>query len=370
MQNITDESVEKFLSGRCTPEEAAMIWEYLKNNPDEKYLLNEYERTDGKTALPPGLKEEMLAFIEAAIAEEENKPVLSAVNQDTNEEQASVRRRSIVPAWGWAAAAILLLALGIWYGTRPGKKTIIAEFAGQQPAPISWITQSNNGKQAMTLLLPDHSTVILQPGAHLKYRKDFGQYARREIYMEGKARFKVAKNPEKPFTVHSENIATTALGTVFDVIANKNSSTIMVKLYRGKVLVALEEQPAKGKDYYLMPGQEFVFERNTHQVAINEFGKREEEELHIAKPAHVASPDSMANWYMFNNQSLADVFDQLSVIYNVKIEYPRKEIRKIYFIGKLEKKDSLSDILEDIALLNHLSVANRDGGYIIQVRKP
>ena len=73
---------------------------------------------------------------------------------------------------------------------------------------------------------------------------------------------------------------------------------------------------------------------------------------------------------MFNNQSLADVFDQLSAIYNVDIEYTHSEIKDMYFIGKLEKKDSLNEIISDIAILNHLSVTTSNGRYIIKKGKP
>jgi hypothetical protein len=73
---------------------------------------------------------------------------------------------------------------------------------------------------------------------------------------------------------------------------------------------------------------------------------------------------------MFNNQALPDVLDQLSAIYNVEIQYSTEDLRQKYFIGKLEKKDSLSKILRDIALLNHLSVTNQNGRYIIKKQKP
>jgi transmembrane sensor len=62
---------------------------------------------------------------------------------------------------------------------------------------------------------------------------------------------------------------------------------------------------------------------------------------------------------MFNNQTLSDVFDQLALLYNVDIQYSERDLRNKYFIGKLEMKDSLSEIMRDIALLNKLSVQNQ-----------
>ena len=83
----------------------------------------------------------------------------------------------------------------------------------------------------------------------------------------------------------------------------------------------------------------------------------------------VVRPDSLGNWYMFENQGLADVLDQLSIIYNVEIQYSSGDLHNKFFIGRLDKYDSLEDIINDIALLNHLSVAKREGCYVIRKRK-
>jgi hypothetical protein len=80
-------------------------------------------------------------------------------------------------------------------------------------------------------------------------------------------------------------------------------------------------------------------------------------------------PDSLANWFMFNNQGLADVFDQLAIIYNVEIQYTNSDLHNKYFIGKLDRHDSLNKIMKDIALLNHLSVVEKEGCYIIRQHK-
>jgi hypothetical protein len=73
---------------------------------------------------------------------------------------------------------------------------------------------------------------------------------------------------------------------------------------------------------------------------------------------------------MFNNQSLAEVFDQLALLYNVDIQYSSAELRNKFFIGRLEKKDSLSKIMRDIARLNHLSLTIGDGKYIVKRQEP
>jgi hypothetical protein len=112
-----------------------------------------------------------------------------------------------------------------------------------------------------------------------------------------------------------------------------------------------------------------VYKRGDRSVVVREFDhKGEAYAVHRAKQLPVRE-ESLANWYMFNDQELADVFDQLSIIYNVEIQYSSSDLRNKYFIGKLDKHDSLNEILKDIALLNHLSVIEREGCYIIRKGK-
>lgn len=360
MQKISDELIEKFLSGNCTKEEAAMVSAYLKNNPDEQYLLNEYEQADGETPLPEGYREEMLAFISENTAE--------TVGGDAD---VSLRRGRLRPLWRWAAAAaaVILLFTG-WFYLQPNNKMAGTKLAVRLVPAASWVENYNQGKNEMLLMLPDSSVVRLSPGARIRYRQAFGSDDPRDVQVTGKAFFDVAKNLNKPFTVYSDGLRTRVLGTSFDVNANPLSDKIKIKLYTGKVLVSLDSIAGVDErgDYFLSPGQELVFSKRTRDVAIHDPEKHTD--AAVAKAGHPVKVDTITNWYMFNNQTLAEVFDQLAAIYNVDIEYSRADIRNMYFIGKLERKDSLTDIIQDIALLNHLSVTSLNGKYIIKKGKP
>jgi ferric-dicitrate binding protein FerR (iron transport regulator) len=69
---------------------------------------------------------------------------------------------------------------------------------------------------------------------------------------------------------------------------------------------------------------------------------------------------------MFNNQSLASVFRQLEEMYNVDIVYAKKDVAKMYFIGKFNKDDSVETILQNIATLNNLKLTKESNTYIIR----
>jgi ferric-dicitrate binding protein FerR (iron transport regulator) len=349
MTAISDELIEKFLNGHCTKEEAAFVWEYLQKNPDNRYLSEEYEQGDGVTPLQEGYKEEMLFAILTKTGRQGKGRVWTM--------------------WKWtAAASVILMMAGWWLLSRESRKG--KGERRQQELVTIWIGRHNAEDHKIMLQLPDSSKAILSPGATVRYRKDFGQYARREVRMEGQARFEVIRKSGMPFVVYSEGLNTTVLGTVFEVTAAGGSNQIRVKLLEGKVMVGLDSLFRDSQSpYYLSPGEELVFNKENNHIAILDPGKHggayASNRVHRLSPR----PDSLANWYMFNNQTLADVFDQLSAIYNVEIQYSREDLRRKYFIGKLEKKDSLNKIIRDIALLNHLTVTNENGRYIIKKRK-
>src|SRR6186713_667374 len=174
MLKITDELIEKYLKGLCTKEESRAVWKYFHNNPDEKYLLDEFQRADSSSPLPPGYREEMLAFIEAEIGEGWRSAEQESNATEMPAGELMVVRDRGMPFRRWIAAA------------------------------------------AAVMILPESSKVRLLPGAHIRYRKDFGNYDKREIEVVGKAWFEVAKNEKMPFVVYCEGINTTALGTSFD----------------------------------------------------------------------------------------------------------------------------------------------------------
>jgi hypothetical protein len=112
----------------------------------------------------------------------------------------------------------------------------------------------------------------------------------------------------------------------------------------------------------LSPGELLVYDRNSRVAKILSPNK-----THGSRTNNTNST-GLPEWYMFSNQSLEQVFDQLSVYYSVEIGYSPSDIKKRYFTGRYENGDSLDTILKDIALLNGLSIIKQDGRYIVKKR--
>jgi len=341
MREISEELLERYFKGLCTEEETTMV---------EASLLKDYEESDAVTPLPEGYKEEML---EAIVSQTAVKAVPKAGYI-----------RALV------AAACMLLLVAAWLllmlREKKDKKTDKPKLA------VEWVGKHNADKKKVRVQLPDSSEMVLSPGATVRYRKDFEQFNCREVHVEGQAAFTVIKDKNIPFIVYSEGLQTTVMGTIFEVTAEKGSDHIKVRLLEGNLIVGLDSLVKDStRKYFLSPGQELIYGKWNKSVVVQKITPAGGGGYAYSRinrlPGH---PDSLSNWYMFNNQSLADVFDQISILYNIDIQYSSADLRHKYFIGKLEKKDSLGKIMRDIALLNHLSVTVLDGRYIVRKRNP
>src|SRR5690606_10744959 len=66
------------------------------------------------------------------------------------------------------------------------------------------------------LLLSDGTEVWMNSGTQLRFPFNFNGKTR-EVYLEGEAYFKVAKNADRPFIVHANGTQVQVLGTSFNV---------------------------------------------------------------------------------------------------------------------------------------------------------
>ena len=347
MPAVTQELLAKFWSGLCTPEEAALVEAYFREHPEDNSLMEEFEAEGGEP-----------------LAVEDRMQMLTTVMKATRPRGAVIRR----PVVMMAAASLLAVCVAGWLLFHTAERKAVVDVA-QLDAAI-WVGKHNGNKENVRVMLPDSTETILSPGALIVYRKDIGSYDKREVKVEGEVVFSVRRNKQQPFIVYSDGVETTVLGTIFRVTNEKSSDHISIRLLQGKVMVELD--PATGdptKKYYLKPGEEFVYGKGDRSIVVREFKhKTQGYAVQQAKPSPIQQ-ENLANWYMFNDQQLADVFDQLSIIYNVEIQYSIADLQNKYFIGKLERRDSLKEILKDIALLNHLSVFEKEGCYIIRKEK-
>lgn len=325
---LTPDLVRRFLQGACTDEEKAQLKAYFTRYPEvwDQYLtLEEWEGFEPEEQ--PG--------------QEQIERWWTRINRTT--------ARRIWPRLAVAASILLMAAIG-WKVWTPRTKE----------HPVAHLTtgdalkrQFNGGKIAQRLFMEDGSTVDLQPGSEIRYQEPFAKGGRRIVYLTGEASFDAATDPAHPMQVYSGALVTTVLGTSFTVEAYEQAPYIKVALHTGKVSVS----GARTAAIVMRPGEELWYNKQSMLATIKVPRRKDP-----ARPNAPGVPD----WYMFNNQSLAQVFDQLSEMYDVKIVYNENEVKGLYFIAKFEKTDSLEEIMRDIALLNGLTIRKQDNTYTVK----
>ncbi|WP_198674073.1 FecR family protein [Chitinophaga alhagiae] len=336
--DISRELITQFFKGACTAEEAAAVSDYLTQHPEE-----------AAEWLPE--KEWALAEGTAGRPEEYWQKIWQGIKPART---VSIWRlvRNV------AAAAILVGALamaGYW---------LIAGREKMPQAAEGFIVTNTSG-EIMRHTLEDGSVAELYPGASLRYDPAFAG-GRRDVHLAGEAVFHTTGDAARPFSVLGNGIATTALGTTFRVTAPQGSGNTSVTLLEGKVIVASADTTLARLDttYILLPGDEFNYSPE-NGIALRR--KQPARPQPARKNAAMPEDDSPVNsWYMFENQGLEQVFEQLAAIYNVRIYYDPADLKGLNFIGKIDQADSLENILRDIAMLNNLNVMKNKKDYVIK----
>jgi ferric-dicitrate binding protein FerR (iron transport regulator) len=262
--------------------------------------------------------------------------------------------------WIAAASVIILVAIGGLRFWRSEKKPgIVAMAPVLKSALVVTKTILNNTAETKLFMLSDGSKVRLSAGSSIAFDSGFAG-PRRDIALTGAGTFTVARDKAKPFTVHTKDIAVTALGTVFGVDDTHNGFTTVL-LYSGKVVV--KDQAAPGRsfaDVYLSPGQQLTVGKADLSVRIKTLTQPKD-------PAQ-STPAVPHQLMTFTRQPLADIFKELQGIYHITITYDADDVKNMGFTGTFNsEKETLEAFLSTICDLNDLTLKKTKGnGFSIQ----
>jgi transmembrane sensor len=343
---ITEEIILKFFEGKCDARDVAIVQAWLKENPAKlkEYIgVEEWEDFQPAHVLSPNISGKLWNNI--------------------HKKTASPTSHYAYVRWMAVAASLLLFVNLSWYFITNKQKTNIIS------APTAAITKNifNNTTQKMKLTLSDGSTIELLPNSTLSYPETFNS-AKRDVILNGEANFDIAKDAAKPFSVYSNAVLITVLGTRFTVNSYKANNAAKVILHEGRVMVKIPHSSSADNknEYYLNPGDIFLFKKINKQSPVIK-AEPGATSKGIFQDSLSARNDSLSarilylekdkdSGYIFNNYPLEVVFDQLQIIYHAKIIYNKATLGNRSFIGKIDKKDSLYHILKCIALLNNFSL--------------
>jgi transmembrane sensor len=216
--------------------------------------------------------------------------------------------------WRWLAAAsvLLCLGLGLWFYQKNRPATQYEQLIDQSTAALQ--EKINKSDKPMLVLLPDKSTVWLQPNSRVSFALDFNSQSKREIYLSGEAFFQVTKNPVKPFFVYADELVTKVLGTSFWIKASESGKQVVVQVKTGKVSVfartdsrANEMQANRELEgVVLTPNQQLMFSRNDVRM----------------KKSLVTAPEPVNNQaFDFKDEPVSRIFSALEQAYGIDIIY-------------------------------------------------
>jgi ferric-dicitrate binding protein FerR (iron transport regulator) len=232
---------------------------------------------------------------------------------------APARRAS----FGWmkvAASIIVVIAIGTlayWGSNRPVKEmTVLAQ------------------KSVLNDTLPDGSVVTVNKGSSISYPSKF-KGDTRKLALKGEAFFNVTPNKEKPFIISVNDVLITVMGTSFNVKSINGSTEVVVESGIVKVTKAgntvevkadekirigindsvLTKEEVSDQLYKYYRTKEFICDETPLWKLVDVINEAYHSNIVIGNPAL----RDMTLTTTFNNESLEQVLNVISITFNIKI---------------------------------------------------
>ena len=346
----------KYTSNQCSSEERNIVEEWLEKCTDAELTCLLQPLWDADYDLMPGIvSDELWAVVHKKITLEAGDEISITKKFHT----------TIQTVWKVAACIAFILVAGysvLLMREKPvfqaNHKTILSKTVDT----VTWIMVNNQQKEFKIISLKDHSEVALYPFSSIRYASDFNS-KERNVYLTGKATFTIAKNKSKPFTVFTDEIATTAVGTRFQVNGDLASGIISVKLFEGIVKIRSTQRSIPGWENgkLLYPGEEVRFENGKAIAKLNNTTDKPK----IIPGIEPINNKSFGDEIVFSNTPLAEVFETMEKLYGIKINYRKKDVAGMHLTTTINRKDQPSSILNAIVEMNALNFQKMEEGFKI-----
>ncbi len=314
--------LHKYLDGESTKEEQIFVEKYynlFKNEPDVLNILSVEEK---KT-----LKNNITNSIWSTIAKSE-----------ASDKKVRFINMRFVKLAAAAVAAIVFIS-GFYFLTKKS--------AAKQQNSIAANTVLQH-KQNRVIFLADGSTVILSGESKLRYPSTFEGLKTREVYLEGQAFFDIKHINSKPFIVHTGNLETKVLGTVFNIKAFPNEDNITVTVKRGRVSVN-DQNKILG---IITPNEQITYAKSKIKSSIQ-----------------TIKNESYLTWkqedLLIDNLTISEAAKLLEDRYKVKIIVDNPDVESLRFTSTFSKNESLDEVLSSICLFNGLGYTYNKGKSIV-----
>jgi hypothetical protein len=194
-----------------------------------------------------------------------------------------------------------------------------------------------------TIKFSDGTMAWVNSGSKVVYPKVFNE-KNREIIVDGEMYLDVAKDPSKPFIVHTaKGFDVQVLGTKFNINAYANDTDHSVVLVEGSVEVSIEN--SKG---WLQPNQGFFVKDGSYNIK------------NVDVYPYICWKDGVMK---LDGEPLDAILERVSRYYGVEIIVNEKYAKEKYK-GKLDLKEPIETVLSNISISTPMSYS-RSGDVII-----
>ncbi|MBW8686324.1 FecR domain-containing protein [Chitinophaga rhizophila] len=359
------------------------------NATDEQLLQNALQEYPELQAEFEQLQQEYAIWAQQPSIQELNSEAAFAYIEDELQHRKSQKRKRLTISMLLVAATILALIIFIYPLTTTQQKhtpaspvlakntlqlklsngDVIDLSTRKDSITINNNTQLNNTNNALTYTAKDNATttqqlnslwvppgmdyhitlsdgtiVFLNSATTLKFPFQFTGHSR-EITIHGEAYLQVAKDPNRPFILHTPQGAVQVLGTTFNV-NSYDSGRVKVSLVDGAVSFATPE-----KQTLLKPGQALTYiqDKSTTLTALNE------NELLWIKGR-----------YKLDNTPMTEITKVLPRWYGVQVVIDNPQTAAKRFTGTILKAEPIQEFLDAIKLTTGADSYYKDG--ILHIR--
>lgn len=319
---VSKELIERYHQGNCSPEEQHIVEQWLHAEDAE---ISFPENADLKAMEDKGWKK---------ISGRYN----IAVRTDP---AGGFKSRNYRILWQLAACMALIFAAAALYYFHEDRKN-----SHQNGTLVYKVVRTLKG-QKLNVSLPDGTVVWLNSESVLRFPSHFKGHLR-ELEFSGEGYFSVAKDPSKPFVIHTRKTRIQVLGTKFNLRALTAETATSVVVEEGRVKLTGNSGQ---QQLMLTANKRGVFETTAPFMKTDE----------VSAGKYIAWKN---NELLLDNLTIGQAAETLERWYNVKITISRQELRNEHYTGSF-KNPPLKEVLASMGFAVKFSYRQHGQAFIL-----